>query len=64
MYFIDNTLRAVNEVRSSLPGSHEPLDAQAWLKFKDIAFQGGVALHTRIKFETGVYPLKLQPLSL
>ncbi|SCB33273.1 hypothetical protein GA0061099_10054 [Bradyrhizobium yuanmingense] len=54
VYFIDNTLRAVNVVRNSLPGSREPFDPGAWLRFKDIAFQGGVALHSRIKLETDV----------
>ncbi|MGM4870836.1 hypothetical protein AB7645_06390 [Bradyrhizobium sp. 956_D2_N1_5] len=52
VYFVDNALRAVNEVRNALLGTRRPFDRDAWTKFKGIAFQGGVALHNRIRLET------------
>ncbi|MBR0947378.1 hypothetical protein ABIF68_007349 [Bradyrhizobium japonicum] len=52
IYFIDNTLRAVNAARTFF-GSR-PFEEEAWLKFKSAASQGGVALHARIKFDTDI----------
>lgn len=51
-YFVDNALRAVNEVRNALLGAKRPFDRAAWTNFKGIAFQGGIALHSRIRLET------------
>jgi hypothetical protein len=50
-YFADNSLRATTAVRSALIGSRKPFVIEDWIASRQIAFQGGIALHARIKLE-------------
>jgi hypothetical protein len=67
-YFIDNSLRATTTVRDSLPGpTNAGYNHAEWVAIKNIAFQGGVALHARIKWETDILASEiaaLEPLVL
>ncbi|UPJ27084.1 hypothetical protein [Bradyrhizobium sp. CW1] len=53
-YFVDKSMWAVNVARCALAGSAKPFSNDEWAAAKKDAFQGGVALHARIKMETDV----------
>jgi hypothetical protein len=66
-YFVDNSLRAANIARCALAGSADPFSNDEWMTAKQIAIQGGVALHSRIKLEGDILASEiatLEPLIL
>ena len=66
-YFVDNSLRAANLARCALAGSATPFSKDEWTVAKTAAFQGGVALHARIKLERDILSSEiasLEPLIL
>jgi hypothetical protein len=66
-YFVDNALRATNVASNAVIGSRTPFDKDEWLAAKNIAFQGGVALHGRIRLENDILSAEiaaLEPLIL
>jgi hypothetical protein len=66
-YFVDNSLRAANVARCALAGSAKPFSKDEWMVDKKVAFQGGAALHARIKLESDILSSEiasLEPLIL
>ena len=66
-YFVDNSLRAANVAKCALAGSARPFSNDEWIAAKKVAFQGGIALHARIKLESDILSSEiaaLEPLIL
>jgi hypothetical protein len=58
-YFVDNSIRAVTVARCARAGSTKPFSADEWSSAKKVAYQGGVALYSRVKLESDFYRVSL-----
>jgi hypothetical protein len=61
-YFVDNSIRAVTVARCARAGSTKPFSADEWSSAKKVAYQGGVALYSRVKLESDILSSELAAL--